>query len=227
MEDEFMNPITERIQEHLPFTRSVARRFYRLNHPPVDPDWIIGSAEWGLVQASHSYDPEAGVKFRTYAYPRIYGQIQDDLRSEDYLSRQLRNRVNQARRLIESRMQAGESMPDQEQLQSLMSLNAEQVSDLMPHLYETPRPLHDSHSVDRPDLSAILDCQLLTDQVFSCLSTADQELVRLKYLEGLELTEIAELTGQDIRAVTVRHQAIMQGLRDEFQCHPGQEVMGE
>ena len=43
----------------------------------------------GLIEAHHSFDPERGAKFSTYALPRIRGAILDALRAAHHLPRSL------------------------------------------------------------------------------------------------------------------------------------------
>ncbi len=47
----------------------------------------------GLYEAINRFDPERGVKFESYAIPRIRGIIQDELRKLDWLSRTARKKA--------------------------------------------------------------------------------------------------------------------------------------
>ena len=47
----------------------------------------------GLCEAIERFDPERGVKFESYAVPRIKGRIQDELRKLDWLSRTARKKA--------------------------------------------------------------------------------------------------------------------------------------
>lgn len=49
----------------------------------------------GLCEAIERFDSSRGVKFETYAVPRIRGKIQDELRRLDWLSRTARKKVNE------------------------------------------------------------------------------------------------------------------------------------
>ena len=48
------------------------------NH--IDIEDLKSAAYLGLTEAAHRYEPEFGISFSTYAYPRIFGAIQDFLR---------------------------------------------------------------------------------------------------------------------------------------------------
>ena len=49
----------------------------------------------GLIQAVDHFDPGRGIKFETYAIPRIRGAILDELRSQDWIPRSLRRKAKQ------------------------------------------------------------------------------------------------------------------------------------
>lgn len=64
----------------------------------VERDDLIQDGLLGLIQAGQRFDPERGNKFNTYAYYRVTGEILDDLRQYDTLSRGERALVNQGLR---------------------------------------------------------------------------------------------------------------------------------
>ncbi len=49
----------------------------------------------GLNEAIERFDPERGIKFESYALPRIKGTIQDELRKLDWLSRTARKKAQE------------------------------------------------------------------------------------------------------------------------------------
>lgn len=48
----------------------------------------------GLAEALDRFDQDYGIKFETYAIPRIKGSIIDELRKLDWVPRSLRNKTN-------------------------------------------------------------------------------------------------------------------------------------
>ncbi len=49
----------------------------------------------GLIQAVDHFDHQRGIKFETYAVPRIRGSILDELRAQDWFPRSLRRKARQ------------------------------------------------------------------------------------------------------------------------------------
>jgi RNA polymerase sigma factor for flagellar operon FliA len=91
------NPTEETTGQLFVMYRRVSTQLARkaLGKAPAwqDDDDIISYAEHGLLDAIKKYDPEAGVKFETYATRRVGGAIIDGQRQQDPLSRSIRKQV--------------------------------------------------------------------------------------------------------------------------------------
>lgn len=71
-----------------PYALKIAGHRARLLPPGVmDLDEVCASSLLGLWLAMERYDPAGGVKFGTYAARRIHGQISDDVRRCDWMTR--------------------------------------------------------------------------------------------------------------------------------------------
>jgi len=66
----------------------------------LDSDDVLGYGLIGLLDAIDRFDPARGVKFESYAVPRVRGAIIDALRSLDPLSRSARDRVREIERAL-------------------------------------------------------------------------------------------------------------------------------
>lgn len=95
----------------------------RLNLNPSGPlsyEDLIGHAIVGLIDAIEKYDPDRGVKFETYALPRIRGEVIDVIRQLDWTPRSVRRcetQLREAYALLEMRL--GRSPSDVEVAQHL------------------------------------------------------------------------------------------------------------
>jgi RNA polymerase sigma factor for flagellar operon FliA len=110
---------------------------------------LISAGLLGLIQAIDNFDHERGIKFETYAIPRIRGSILDELRSQDWFPRSLRRKAKQleedystlevklgrpatdaevARRL-EIKIEELDSMVGEVSIATIMSLDADTSSD--------------------------------------------------------------------------------------------------
>lgn len=88
------------LNRYLPLVRNVAGRM-AINFPrSVELGDLINTGVIGLIEAFRNYDPERGVKFETYAVPRIRGAILDELRSLDWVPRSTRAKAREIERAL-------------------------------------------------------------------------------------------------------------------------------
>jgi RNA polymerase sigma factor for flagellar operon FliA len=81
----------ERIMtQYLPLVKNVAGRMAMGFPRSVELDDLISTGTIGLIDAIGNFDPGRGVKFETYAVPRIRGAILDELRALDWIPRSTR-----------------------------------------------------------------------------------------------------------------------------------------
>lgn len=73
--------------------RAVAARYLRAARSAPDRDDLLQAGCVGYLEAERGFDPSRGVKFVTYASPRVRGAILDHLRRADHLSRSHRAKV--------------------------------------------------------------------------------------------------------------------------------------
>ena len=80
------------INETLPLIKHIAHRVSTRLPANVEIRDLINAGVLGLLDAIEKFEPERGVKFRTYAEVRIRGAILDSLRNLDWAPRSLRKK---------------------------------------------------------------------------------------------------------------------------------------
>ena len=90
-----------RIEHYLPLVFQTAERLAKYFPTHLDVQDLISYGNLGLLDAIRKFNPYEGVKFSTYCSLRISGAIRDELRRLDWPSRQLRQKVNQVKRVRE------------------------------------------------------------------------------------------------------------------------------
>jgi RNA polymerase sigma factor (sigma-70 family) len=87
--------VHEDIDQYLPWLTKIAKVVSHHNalFRHVDYTELIGAGWKGLSDAAKTFDPNKGVKFKTFAELRIKGCMLDELRSSDILPRGYRQRV--------------------------------------------------------------------------------------------------------------------------------------
>ena len=108
------------IMEYLPLVKYVVGRMSVTLPPTVDSDDLMGYGVMGLIAAIERFSPERGFKFETFAVSRIRGAIIDELRSQDWLPRSVRQKAKEMEANIRSlEHQLGRTATDQELADSL------------------------------------------------------------------------------------------------------------
>ena len=83
----YRNALMER---HLPLVKYIAERLLQTLPRSIELDDLISAGLFGLMDAIRGFDPERGIKFKTYCTTRIRGSILDQLRSQDWVPRLVR-----------------------------------------------------------------------------------------------------------------------------------------
>lgn len=79
--------------------RSLASRVAAALPSNVDRDDLISYGLFGLMEVIESFDADRGVKFETFATPRIWGSIMDELRKIDSVPRSIRSKMRDIERV--------------------------------------------------------------------------------------------------------------------------------
>ena len=84
--------------DYSPLIRFIAQRIVVKLPANIEIDDLISSGIIGLMDAIDKYDPTRDNKFRTYAEFRIRGAILDELRSQDWVPRSVRDKAKKVER---------------------------------------------------------------------------------------------------------------------------------
>ena len=218
------------LKKYLPLVRNVAGRMAIGFPRSVELQDLINTGVIGLVEAFANFDTDRGVKFETYAVPRIRGAILDELRALDWVPRSARARSRQIERTVNAiendtgrrprNVEVAERMGFT--MKELMSAMGDICNSSLLSLDETIYREDDNHQVprietvsDKSHPTALGDVEKLEMRAF--LTTAierltDQEklVIALYYFEELTLKEIGEVMSiSESRVSQIHTKAVM------------------
>jgi RNA polymerase sigma factor for flagellar operon FliA len=108
------------VKQYAPLVKYVAGKVAVGMPHNVEFDDLVGFGVFGLLDAIDKFDPDKGVKFKTYAVTRIRGAIFDELRSIDWVPRSVRQKTKEVEEAIGAlEAQLGRTATDQEIAESL------------------------------------------------------------------------------------------------------------
>jgi RNA polymerase sigma factor FliA len=213
---------------YAPLVKYVAGRVGTGLPAHVDIADLVQSGVFGLWEAIDRYEPERGLKFETYAMPRIRGAILDELRAQDWVPRAVRSRardVERALERLECRLQRsasdaevaaelGITVTDLRELYAQLQLTSVVALDELIAVGRGGTSIAETLPDDKTDEpGAILDWvenrRLLAEAV-SQLTDRDRVVVSLYYFENLTLAEIGRVLGvTESRACQLHTRAVL------------------
>jgi RNA polymerase sigma factor FliA len=197
--------VDELIEAYLPLVNRVLERIaIRLPSHVVIED-LSQAALLGLYKSIIAFDPERGVPFEGYAYPRIRGAVLDELRACDHLSRNKRGKVEQVEEVVSVWIKEYGEAPTEEEIATQLEMSVEDFHLMMDQA--KPWCSLDAEDSDSLSLHEVIadpngesdneahqhDVQQLLREGFRHLTQREQKVLYLYYFEELRLSEIAQL----------------------------------
>ena len=186
------------IERHLPLARSLA---WRYRHTPQPVEDLAQVASLALIKAVDAFDPERGSSFVAFAVPTIVGELKHTMRDSGWavrVPRSLQERVATVQRADRSLSARLGGAPTVQQLAAAANLTVEEVleafaagnaQDAMPLDALVTDPADERGELDE------LEGRLALDSAIAGLAERKQEILRLRFIDGLTQTTIGERLG--------------------------------
>ncbi|MEZ5973474.1 MAG: FliA/WhiG family RNA polymerase sigma factor [Planctomycetota bacterium] len=228
------------ILDHIPLLKHIAGRMTLDLPGGMDRDDLYGFGMLGLIAAADSWDPDRGLKFSTYAYPRIRGAILDELRRSDFLPRGRREKVRDMDAAVARIEQATGAPPAPEALAQEMGISLDELDEIIAaassaseaNLQEAPGEslaslLRDPQSPDPVESAEWNELKDLLVTVISELPEPERSVITLYYAEELLLREIATILDVTESRVSQIHSRALFRLNGQLVKKMGAIVDGE
>ncbi len=196
------------IVNHLNLVRFLASKFKNRGEPLED---LVQVGTIGLIKAIDRFDPDRGLEFTTYATPTIMGEIKRHFRDKGWSVRvprrlqELSQKVSQATEELTRELQRS---PSVEEIANRIGASVDDVLEAMESSSaysavplegggsddeETPAVIDHYATVDQ-DLEST-DDRIVLESAIADFSPREQEIIRMRFLEGMTQVEIAERLG--------------------------------
>ncbi len=223
------------IQEYAPLIKFIAQKIVVRLPPNIELDDLISAGVIGLMDAIDKYDPTRDNKFKTYAEFRIRGAILDELRSQDWVPRSIRDKAKHLDRTLANLEAELKRTPTDEEVSRALNMNMEEYHDLVNQV----RPvsllsIDDAQTMSQSDKKSILNVlegsklaspfnQLNIKMVKEAVAKAIEELperqrlvLSLYYYEDLNLKEIGQVLQVTESRVSQLHAQAVSRLRSKL-----------
>lgn len=222
----------ELVEVYQPLVREIVRRFASRLPRSVDRGDLETAANVGLMSAIGSFDDGRGVRFESYCELRVKGALLDELRSQDWLPRPWRHRMERHKRVLEELRSQWNREPSDQEVALRMGMPLDEYQQIFgTALPGTPAGSMPANDDLHPDagLDVVADTnsdapgdKLTRDELLQLVAQrlTDQEyrIVYLKYWEELPMREIGELSGLSESRVCKIHARLIDRLRDRFRA---------
>lgn len=197
------------IVSHVNLVRYIAAKFKNRGEPLDD---LIQVGTIGLIKAIDRFDPSRGLEFTTYATPTIMGEIKRHFRDKGWTIRvprrlqELSAKVNSATDVLTAQLQRSPSI---EEVADYLGTTADEVLEAMESssAYSSV-PLEGQGNNEEDDAPSVIDRyasvdgdleasddRMVLEEVIGEFPEADQQAIRMRFIDGMTQVEIAKRLG--------------------------------
>ncbi len=216
------------IEHYLPLARSVANRY---RHTPQSFEDVLQVANLALVKAVDGFDHERGLAFSSYAVPTMIGEIKRHFRDTAWalhVPRALKEKVLLVERCERQLSAELGRAPTVDDLATATGLSNEGVLDAL-----EARSAHDAESIDtggggddedpggraatigaEDERLEQVDVRATISSAMGQLTDRDRLIIRLRFVDGLTQTQIAERVGVSQMQISRLLRNALRDLRD-------------
>ncbi len=221
----------DRIIEHYsPLVKFVAGRVGAGLPSSVDPGDLVSAGVFGLIDAVERFDRERGVKFETFAVPRIRGAVFDGLRSLDWVPRSVRSRAREVEAAFSELEASYGRAPTDEELAGHLKITGTEFQKWLASIASTtvgpldramaagaePRSLAGETPESPSALVEEGEVRRLVRAEVRRLPDREKLVMSLYYDEGLTLAEIGSVLGVTESRVSQIHTKAVLHLRSRL-----------
>jgi RNA polymerase sigma factor FliA len=225
------------IERYAPLVKRIAHHFMARLPASVEFDDVVQAGMVGLLHAVSRYEATQGAQFETYATQRIRGSIVDELRSNDWLPRSLRQSMRKIEAAISVLEQRHGRAPAESEIAAHLNVPLAEYQRLLQDarghqlLYsedfnnaDGESPLEGANAENRHDMLDVLlqrELRKRLSKSIADLPEREKMLMSLYYEKELNQREIGEVLGvTEARVCQLHSQAVarlrakLRGARD-------------
>lgn len=222
------------VEAYQSFARDVTRRFASRLPRSVDRGDLETAASVGLMAAVAGFDPDRGVRFESYCELRVKGALLDELRTQDWLPRPWRHRLELQKRALERLRSVLGREPNDQEVAAEMEMELTEYQLIfgvgLPGVPAGGMPLDDASDDSPLSLDVVPDTnsdapgdRITRSELFSLitqrLTEQEYRILYLRYWEGMAMREIGELMKISESRVCKIHARLIDRLKDRFRVH--------
>ena len=216
---------------HLPLVKHIAERLLQTLPKSIELGDLESAGAFGLMDAIRGFDPDRGIKFKTYCTTRIRGSILDMLRSQDWVPRLVRLKASRIEKTLQRLQGEYGREPTHAELAAALNMDHAALSEELSQSRAKAMFSLSERWDDRDDDSAgekieIVEDEKATDPVHELnrrdlmlhitksLSHKERFIIEQYYDVGHTMREIGEMLALTESRVCQIHSNVMARLKD-------------
>tara|TARA_R110002072_G_scaffold228862_1_gene386099 strand:+ start:6393 stop:7325 length:933 start_codon:yes stop_codon:yes gene_type:complete len=221
------------MERHYPLVKYIAERLLQTLPKSIEIDDLVSAGLFGLMDAIRGFDPDRGIKFKTYCTTRIRGSILDQLRSQDWVPRLVRLKASKIDKALQRLTgEYGREPTHSELAQNLEMDHAELSKEIQGASAKAMYSLSDKWE-DRDDDSSMEKVDVLEDKksidplgelhkadmmgyITRSLTHKERFIIEQYYQVGHTMREIGEMLSLTESRVCQIHSNVMGRLKSLF-----------
>lgn len=194
---------------------------------------MISCGVLGLIDAIERYDISRGVKFETYAYFRIRGEIIDQIRKNDWIPKNIRiqaKKAEQAALMLEEKLGR---QPSEQEIAEQLAMRLEDFHRILLQLHTYAVVSLDEHISDAASGLLVLsdrkesperlagekEMKEVLVNAIETLSEKERAIVSMYYFEEMNLKEIGAVLGVSESRVSQIHTKALMRMKNRLTRH--------
>ena len=173
----------------------------------------------GLIKAYNNYDSNMNVKFTTYAYPYILGEMRKLVREDK--SMKISRDISKINLQIEKAyVLLTQKMGKEPTVSEIASFLEVPISLIVDALYSLDDIIYDNLTVFDviSDTNTDMDTLIALKSSLDELTSEEKEIINLRYMNDLTQMEVSKLLGISQVQVSRKEQKVLVKMRDKIAC---------
>jgi RNA polymerase sigma factor for flagellar operon FliA len=198
----------------------------------VDLDDLTSAGIFGLLKAIENFDPRRGTRFETYCRLRVKGSMLDELRSQDWIPREARNREAKLKSTVSKLKDGLGREPSDLEIASSLDISVDELRDIILHVtFSNIIPLNiseidqlsgngsefsDRLPIFEAEPSEVAHRNEIVELIYNNLSQIEKLIIMFYYHEGLTMKEIGEVLQISESRVCQVHMRLLERLKERY-----------